>query len=54
MKIFASDRLFDSTEALYVKLLQSVTKFVATVHDYTDLKLSQLTLPSQCCFNASF
>ena len=34
--------------------LQSVTKFVGTVHDYTDLKLSQLTLPSQCCFNASF
>ena len=26
--------------------LQSVTKFVGTVHDYTDLKLSQLTLPS--------
>ena len=25
-----------------------MTKFVGTVHDYTDVKLSQLTLPSQC------
>ena len=33
--------------------LQSVTKFVRTVHDYTDLKLSQLTLSLQWCFNAS-
>ena len=38
----------------YLKGLQSVTKFVGTVHDYADLTLSQLTLPSQCCFNASF
>ena len=34
--------------------IQSVTKFVGTVQDYTDLNLSQLTLSSQCCFNASF
>ena len=42
------------TNSLNSSQIQSVTKFVGTVHDYADLMLSQLTLPSQCCFNASF
>ena len=31
-----------------------MTKFLGAVHEYTDMKLSRLTIPSQCCLYTSF
>ena len=35
-------------------MIYNLTKFLGTVNDYTDLKLSWLTLSSQCCLHTSF